>query len=55
MSNNHRFTQKWDCFQSHSDIFFLFLKHVMKYVKTRGKMLIVEYHVSHGKIFGQIQ
>ena len=37
----NRFTHKCACFQSHSDIF-LSLQHIMKYVKTNGKMLIVD-------------
>ena len=39
--NTNCFTQKCDCFQNYSDIF-LFLKHIMKLIKTSGKMLIVD-------------
>ena len=42
----NRFTQKFDCFQKHSDIF-LFLKHIMKQVKTSGKCFY------EAKIFGE--
>ena len=40
--HRNRFTQEWDCFQSHSDDFFLFLKHIIESVKTSGEMLTVD-------------
>ena len=39
--STYRFTQECDCFQSYGD-FFLFLKHIMNYVKTSGKIFIVD-------------
>ena len=43
------FTQKCGCFQNHSDIF-LFLKHIMKYIKTTAKSWAYFYDA---KCFGQ--
>ena len=39
--STNRFTQKCGCFKNHGDIF-LFLKHILKYVKTSGKILIID-------------
>ena len=44
ISTNY-FIQKCGCFQNYSDIF-LFLNHIVKQVKTSGKMLIVNPIVS---------
>ena len=35
------FAQEYDCFENHS-IIFLFLKHIMNYIKTSDQMLIVD-------------
>ena len=45
-----RFTQKWDCFQNNSDIFY-FLGILKKQVKTSGRMLIIDWIINILSIF----